>query len=351
MEEIAHYEIDEAVPKLESIIWNTEPILQAISLQILNLFNSSKTYEYTLAFIDSIDNNSYENSSISSLDLKMKVVHILFAHNNFSLVGNVFEIINRDKPEISPYAREILDDIIRKVPEFADSAKAELLKLAMGNNVDSRDRYFALAQLNELYSDEMLPEIRETFIQNSDTPTRILAMEFLVHHQYAELNTLLKDRLQLDPDPSLRYRISEELLKNFGSVSNYSFLQNYNINEIDTTISYLIKSELYLYKPKEPQTGKAITIIIDTLTSYTNQCYNYEWLKDEIYKNELLTKLTNAENYLNAGDSLNCKTEITAFQNSVDLVYQNPEQNYPKYVSDEGYKFLYYYVGYIIERL
>lgn len=68
-------------------------------------------------------------------------------------------------------------------------------------------------------------------------------------------------------------------------------------------------------------------------------------------QNELLTKLTNAENYLNAGDSLNCKTEVTAFQISVDMVYQNAEENYPKYVSDEGYKFLYYYSGYIIERL
>ncbi len=351
LEEIIFYDIEDAVPKLEDIIWLQEPDLQTTILQILNVYNSSKTYEYTLAFMDSVDNYSYENLTIEPLDLKIEVMHILFKFNDYSGVNYVFEIINRDRPKINPYARELLDDIIKNVPEYADSAKAELLKLVMNNDSDPKDRYAALARMNELYGDEILDEIRETFINNSDEASRIMAMKFLFQHEYPQLNTLLKERLPLEPDPAIRYSVAEALLDSFGTISDYEFLQNYQKNEVDTTITFLIKSDLYVYKPLHPAKETQIITMLDTLISYTNQCYGYDWLRDEAYKNELLDKIETAKNYISSADSVNCAIEMKKFQNSVAKVYADSAGSYPRYVNNDGYKFLYYYAGYILDRL
>jgi hypothetical protein len=103
--------------------------------------------------------------------------------------------------------------------------------------------------------------------------------------------------------------------------------------------------------PLKPDSIITTFVMLDTLNSYTNQSYNYEWLKDETYKTELLSKITNAKNYLNSGDSTNCAIEIKTFQNSIDEVYSDSSGSYPKYINNEGYRFLYYYSRYILDRL
>ncbi len=351
LEEIIFYDIEDAVPKLEDIIWLQEPGLQVTILQILRTYNSAKTYEYTLAFLDSVDNYSYENSTLKPLDLKIEVLHILFQYNDFSKIDYVFEIIERDRPNINVYTRLLLADIIRKVPEYADRAKAELLNLAMNENANADDRYSALSILNDLYGSEILPEIKETFIYNPDVPTRMMAMKFLFQHNYSELNSLLRERLPLDPDPTVRYFIAEALLDSFSTITNYTFVKKHQKMETDSTVSFALWSDLYVYKPARSESTISTLIMLDTLTSYTNQCYNYEWLKDEAYKNDLLNKLTDAKNKLTAGDSTGCRTEMAAFQNSVNQVYQDSAGSYPKYVSDAGYKFMYHYAQYILDRL
>jgi hypothetical protein len=351
LEEITFFDIEEAVPKLEKIIWLQEPSLQVTILHILRTYNSAKTYKYTLAFLDFVDNYSYENSTLEPLDLKIEVLHILFQYNDFSRIDYVFEIIERDRPNMNPFALQLLDDIIKKVPEYANRAKAELLNLAMNENANEDDRYSALAILNDLYGSEILPEIKETFIHNSYMPTRMMAMKLLFQHKYSNLNSLLRERLPLDQDPTVRYFIAEALLDSFSTLTNYAFVKHYQKMETDSTISYALWSDLYMYKPARPESTISTLIMIDTLASYVTQCYNYEWLKDETYKNELLKKLTEAKNKLTAGDTTVCGTEVSAFQNSVNQVYQDSTGSYPKYISNEGYKFLYYYPDYILDRL
>ncbi len=127
------------------------------------------------------------------------------------------------------------------------------------------------------------------------------------------------------------------------------------LKELDTQPGTKIDSRkaYYLEYFESYNPGSTITTstMLDTLTSYTTQCYGYEWLKDEIYKTELLTKLTTAKTKLTAGDSLGCRTEVATFQNSVNQVYQDSAVSYPKYVSDAGYKFMYHYAQYILDRL
>jgi hypothetical protein len=110
-------------------------------------------------------------------------------------------------------------------------------------------------------------------------------------------------------------------------------------------------SYLKAYRPFKPDSTTNIETILDTLISYTNQSYGYEWIKDDTYKSELLNIITTAKNHLELNDSLKCRSEIEAFQNIVNQVFADSAVSYPKYISDAGYKFLYYQADYILERL
>ncbi|GEM_PF-4874294 len=157
--------------------------------------------------------------------------------------------------------------------------------------------------------------------------------------------------------------IRAEYIPYFSSIKNYhletnrylepKFINSLSKLSFDTTSSTYKKKKYFLnvFEPPVPDSTFPNLEMLDTLTSYTNQCYGYEWLKDEAYKNELLNKITNAKDNLTAGDSIGCRTEVEAFQNSINQVYQDSAGSYQKYVSEEGYKFLYYYAGYILDRL
>ena len=84
--------------------------------------------------------------------------------------------------------------------------------------------------------------------------------------------------------------------------------------------------------------------MIDTLISYTDQSYNYEWITNRGIYNSLSKKLENAKKGLEKGKENSTKNIIQAYQNEVDA--QNG-----KHITEDGYKFLYYFSDYIIERL
>jgi len=151
--------------------------------------------------------------------------------------------------------------------------------------------------------------------------------------------------------PSIRATLEfKAYSSNYMSPSFIKFMQDFN--PAKGSSRYKRKMHyLHYFKPAKPDSVLELQTMLDTLTSYTNQCYGYEWLKDEAYKTELLNKITNAKTKLNTGDSLGCRTEVASFQNSVNQVYQDSVGSYPKYVSEEGYKFLYYYAQYILDKL
>ena len=287
--------------------------------------------------------------------MKMMATSLLFKAEDFSTKNYLFESIEADtfKKDVV-FHLGMLEDLALNVPEYKDYSITELLKLVSEENktyLTKNDKYFALYALQKISGSNIF-NLAQDIIQNRpDFSLKALSLKILEDKNFNNLENFIKERIISDTSNSFKLLLTSSLTKNFSDPSTYVFLQEQINLENDPTLKQLMEIKIIKFLPIIPDSTISTSTMLDTLTSYTNQCYNYEWLKDEIYKNELLTKLTNAENYLNAGDSLNCKTEITAFQNSVDLVYQNPKQNYPKYVSDEGYKFLYYYAGYIIERL
>jgi len=123
-----------------------------------------------------------------------------------------------------------------------------------------------------------------------------------------------------------------------------NFISNWKDSENSVIITKNIEWTLQHFRPLEPDTTLTFETMLDTLISYTNQCYEYAWITDEGIYNSLSNKLENAKNDLAKGNEKTAKNKIEAFQNEV--VAQNE-----KHIKEEGYKFLYYYSGYLIERL
>jgi hypothetical protein len=166
------------------------------------------------------------------------------------------------------------------------------------------------------------------------------------------VNNFLKQRLSLESSSIVRHDIQRLLLSEYNTPNDYQFVKEFSESETDTTIATrVVKIYMNHFFVRKPDSTVSISVLFDTLTSYTNQSYDFEWLKDETYKTELLSKITNAKNYLNSEDSTNCAIEIKIFQNRVNEVYSDSSGSYPKYVNNEGYKFLYYYSQYILDRL
>ncbi len=351
--EISKYKIVEAKDSLERKIWNDERSLQVNYLQALYAVGSNKTHEYALRFLDTLDVNPFGNSKYvpELIELKVRTTGVLFKLGDYTTYDYVFQMLDRDSTLSNDiFAIELLPEIIKHVPEQRERAKNELVKAAFSSDVDIM-RFWALTQLTELYGEETLSTILHVLETDAETSVRgtILA-QFLPSDYNEEINKTLRRMLYKDSVTSIRNQIIDNLLYRHGRISDYKFVKDYLNHEPDSTLFFTIKTKLEQYKTLQPDSTITSSTMLDTLISYTNQCYGYEWLKDEAYKNELLNKLTNAKSKLTAGDSLGCRREVEAFQNSVNQVYQDSAGSFPKYVSEEGYKFLYYYAGYILDR-
>ena len=346
---IRFYHITEAIPAIEERFWQKGEITQSLYLLILVELGSTNIESFALEYIDSADNDS----SRAPLIKKVEATRTLFLAGNFSTINYYWEWLDEyknGKYKTSVGFLNALPEIIRNVPEDAERAKAELIYYA-NHSKNEYVRYTAITSLGDIYGDEMISLYVEIATTDEVSSNRYAAYEELVKLNYPDLHNFTKERLYSEPESLYRSDYADTLLVRYGAPEDYKYVHDYLNQEPDSEKRDWIRIGLDVFKPVELDTNAPTLTMLDTLTSYTNQCYGYEWLKDEAYKNELLNKITAAKNYLNVNDSVNSAIEIQTFQNSIAQVYSDSASSYPKYVSNEGYKFLYYYAQYILERL
>ena len=350
---VGKYKIVEAVPKLESIFWQQEPQLQGYILKRLLSLNATNTYNLAKAFLDSIPNYDYQSTMITPLDLQIVATHILFSYEDYSTVEYVFQIIERDKPknQIDPLAKSLLPQIIENVPDYEIQAKEELIYLVNNQNTRYSDRTLSLLYLSEVYGQEILPLIETSFTTDQDPIVRRSAFELLFLNNGPNLNQLLKDRLLSDPEPTIRYKLASTLLDSFGTPSDYIFVTEYLQNEPNYTIKSVIQFEIDIFQPPLPDSTKSTNDLLNNLFNYVDSVSFYTWLGDLQFKNDLQSILQSAKTNLQNGDSLACREDIKAFQDSVDFVYADSLNQDPRFVTIEGWKFLYWNAQYILDRL
>jgi hypothetical protein len=341
------------VPYLEENIFiQSEPYTIKLYLDALNKLNSPNIIEITYAYIDSANKFSNMFPPVDPLESKVRAVKILFDKGDTTRANIVFELIDRDKPNISLVGLipDLLNYIINNIPGLKSKAKEELLYLSRNWN-DDLGRSFCQLYLYENFGSEYQEEFIEKFKFDESLHNRIKGMQYLFKINYSELNTLLRERLNEESEPSLRLFITDSLLFSFGSPADYEFVKNHLVNETEPAIKKMMEETIDGYEPTPPKEHSTTLEYIDYAYSLCDTLIEYTWLGDIQFKDELQAILQSAKTNLQNGDSLACRVQVQAFQDLVDNVYKDSLNTDPRFVTIEGWKFLYWNAQYILDRL
>ncbi|MFZ2865979.1 MAG: HEAT repeat domain-containing protein [Ignavibacteriaceae bacterium] len=352
---IEDYNVIDAKEKIEQVFWNTNFTRseQYGLLKLLYKFGSNLTQKYALAYIDTLEINPFGNSTLglSVLYYQVSASEILMKLGDYSKASLVFEYLQYEYPKISQLEISILSRLLNNIPQYYEAAKIELVR-AVQEAFFYRDRYYALEVLYNHNQQETIPLMKQMFVEDEDPTNRLWSLDTLtVKHKDEEIHTLLKQRLSQDPDFYLRYKIAMKLLYSFGYLSDYKFVADYLPSEQNAEIKEGLLINMSAYKPRKPDSSASITDLLTELVNMTDTANLYTWLGDLNFSNELKSILITAKTNLLEGDSLACRIQVKAFQDLVDNVYKDSLNSDPRFVTIEGWKFLYWNAQYILDRL
>ena len=350
--------IVEAKSAIEQNFWKYSRLYQTYALKALLKLHSDLTLEYAHRLIDTLDTNPHDfvlyhgEAGPDVLYEKVEISNVMFELNDFSQPNFVFELIDRDSIEkvsgivIQPLIK------IKNVPSDSAKAKNKLKDLAY-HSEDQITRLNALIALEEATGKEALPVILHSFqSDSSDANKYYILNKFLGKYSGGfDLEELLRERLYSEPDGSLRLRMAKILLYGLGGISNYNFVKNYASGEPDEMIKDLIDFEVKEKVPRLFDEGESLNTIIDSLVSMNNQAHINSWIGDLNFKDELQSILQSAKENLLNGDSLLSAQNIKIFQNKINEVYIDSLNQDSRFVTFEGWKFLYNEAQFILNRL
>jgi hypothetical protein len=358
LSQIQEYQITEAIPKLESNIWKQWPDYQYFFLRTMWLLHSPNTLAFAKAFVDSSNGTRFKNtpSITDSLRAKVDATEILMDLGDYSTVSYVFDELRRDSI-VYDLAVDLLKSIVEKVPLYSDSAKKELLDLAL-QDATEQTRWRALTNLSQLYGGGMADILMRVAVNDPSGSNRVFALQKLITFEYPATRRLLYDRLRDEPVAVYRTLIVDTLLRRYGTPFDYNAVKEYQSWEQDPVGKSLTFKLLLVFQPPSPPSTATLLSLLDTLVSVKHEAMNLGWLSDANFVNELDNGLTNARKHLLRVDSVNCAKEVRTFQGKVNAQYQataaSDKKNQPRdkrFVTVEGWKFLYYNAQYILDRL
>lgn len=350
IDRVIDFRLVEALPKVEANFWKVRLRTKPLFLYALREFNSPRAYEFAKAYLDSLKTYQGIDTTDFYLD-KSYAITILFDNNDFSYSNYILSLLCCKDSQYKR-ALSLLYYIINF--DMVNSQRAMDLLINAIQNADSPDvRSSALFYYNFIKGKEALPLLINSFLNDKDARVRgrLLNPFFFKEYISPEIETAIRTKIKQEDDARNRREASFILLRNYHNPINYKIISELEKVETDPFTKRFLKGDIDYYIVRRPSKTLEIKFLIDSLLSYTNQIYDFSWIRDEGYKNQLLSKIQEAQNFLNSSDSLNCYKQIKSFQTSIQQVYSDSAGSHPKYVSKDAYKFLYYYPKYILERL
>ena len=341
----------------ERIFLQRDPNLAYSFLEALERINSSNLYSIAKHFIDTIEYYPVIEKRFDILESKVTVTGILIRFNDYSSVNYIWEIIDRDKPQnkVMPGLIGILYDLLY-LTQFEERAKQELLYIYNSawfkNSNDNilNPRPAILSSLTKRYGLGVKDILVNSFLYDPESSINPAALRYLIDLNYTGLDTLLIYKLYMDSDSIMRPQVALTIAMRLNTPERYYILKNYRPPIQNEHRASGIATYLSTVTPKPPVTENTIENI-DTSESFIDKLLAYNWLGDLIFSNELKNILTTAKTNLQNGDSLACRVQIKAFQDLVANVYKDSLNSDPRFVTIEGWKFLYWNAQYILDRL
>jgi hypothetical protein len=331
------------VSALEERIFNQPaPFLKGHFLETLWILDSPNIVSIALEYIEQADSFQYQFPEENPLVEKVFATKILISKGNYSTTDYVFEVIERDKPQVNENALDILCTLINH-PSFENDAKQELLYIIYNAPIDF-NRYYALSVLQRKYGTQLIQDYLNIFKNDLDVSTRILAFQYLSKFNYLNLRTILYQQLPLDPDWSLRYHIADTLLIKFGQPSDLKAVIDYQPNEPDTIAKSLMNFSIRDFIPPVPSSSVTTEQMAENLLAYTDELYEYEWITDqeayEAFRGDIAFLI----------EVIRAQVPETICSTLLNILYMC-EDKYNNELTTEGYKFLKYHTTYIRERV
>lgn len=350
--DIYEYKVIEALPKLENKIFTQEQdvafwYLKSIGkLKSSNIVNIAHKFIDTIFYLPSVVNSRQD--SINTNLYKIEAVYWLIMNQDFSQSSFVFEYINQMRPIIETTSFLLLEQLIENAPEFESQAKNELINIALSSEAKLYSTS-ALRVLSEKYGSEINTYLIEIIETNTFYTSKLLALKYLEQNKYPNLENYLKEKFMTDS--TIADIILEILLIDFPTLTNYVFIiENTSLAMSQFDQQYFV-SILHNYQPTPPKTLSTVLEYIDYSSSLCTTLQTYSWLGDLTFSNELKNILTTAKTNLQNEDSLACRVQVKAFRDLVDNVYKDSLNTDARFVTIEGWKFLYWNAQYILDRL
>lgn len=343
---VNYFKPEGAIDVLVELIDTQQPFLQ------IQFLNALYTLEYENVETEAHEliaraDGFYEDPEYpwDPLDAKVFATAILVYKGDYSTIEYIFEQLYQDEITLGDaLPLEILSIIMKNVPSYREESKNILLGEL--NNDSEEIRYFVILYLAQEFGEEMNNELIEKFVDDSDLPTRTLALQYLCINNYSELNSLLKEQLELEEEPSLRIDIADSLLLRFGEPSDLKAVIDYQPNEPDETARSLMGYAIDEFISPKPENLDYYGLCTRLIT-YTDEMFVYDWIQNEEtrdYYSQMLTVVYESiESTGEIGDACSVIDERILQQLEQDLAEE--------LITIEGYKFLHYYTIYIKEEI
>ncbi len=345
------YQIYEAIPILENEIWKKEPESRLLFVKAMNSLHSDNFREYARDLFDSLQSNIYKD--FDSVNVKLELLSLLFQIQDFSKIE--YLIIKTSEPAGLENFR--ITDLWGSAIEFQELSEISqnylLFIFSNSNSTEIRSR--ALFWLGKNNKAAITPYLLSRFNQEGNFSIKwTILKEFLPYGTIETVSNVLRESITIETDQTLLREIVFYLLDSLKTPSNYYYVKNWlndqsNFSRLKKIA--LIHDRISIGKPISPDSNTTIQEIIDSTNSYLSQSAIYTWLGDLTFSNELKNILTTAKTNLQAGDSLACRVQVKAFQDFVDNVYKDSLNTDARFVTIEGWKFLYWNAQYILDRL
>jgi len=130
-----------------------------------------------------------------------------------------------------------------------------------------------------------------------------------------------------------------------------NFLTGLDISDTSSSTYQVKRYFLLTFIPIKPDSTKSINDLLDNLNNYLDSVSVYGWFGELSFSNTLKSILGTAKTNLQNGDSIACAIDVKSFQDNIDYVYKDSLNIDPRFVTLEGWKFLYWNAQYILDRL
>jgi len=257
--------------------------------------------------------------------------------------------------------------IVRIVAAYASSQELRPLVYAEVKGLLTHpDKVFRFSAVRELGKFKNHPEtqgaLRQVALSDRDYTVREEAIVslFAIYRDFDYVLRACED-IAVDPSDSVSFRWSVNWIQYVNLPNALMTLMRIREKLPEGYRREYVSREIESYEPPRPLLASqelTLAASLDSLISQKHQTFALGWLGDKNFVKELDDGLENARKHLAKGDSVNTYKEVQKVQEKIQKEYdrtqENEKKNKPRdkrFVTTEGYKFLYFNAKYILDRL